>query len=113
MPLDPVGAAADALFESFVRELARSPQLSYILSRLRDGHHVDPHGWCCHPSHAHRWQQYPCSTMRLVELVEAVDRQGRRPEPGSRNGHQPAFGRQRRPTTRASPVPHPVDHQER
>jgi hypothetical protein len=61
---------AGAEFTSFVDELARNPDLDGLLSRLRRGHHPDGHGWCGHPSHTYRWERYPCSCMRLADLVE-------------------------------------------
>ncbi|HWM05225.1 MAG TPA: hypothetical protein VNP92_23040 [Actinophytocola sp.] len=70
MPIHPVRSSTDQVFMSFVRELARSPQVLHILTGLRDGHQPDPHGWCNHPSHTHRWEPHPCSSLRLAELVE-------------------------------------------
>ena len=81
MPVDPVLSPADEVFASFVRELARSPQRSHILTRLEGGHHPDPHGWCSHPAHDHRWERHPCATLRLAEWVEATDPRDRPPEP--------------------------------
>ncbi len=69
MAVDQVPSPAEA----FVRELARSPQRAHILARLKDGHHRDPHGYCRHPSHDHRWERHPCPTLRLAEWVEAVE----------------------------------------
>ena len=81
MPADPVLSAADAVFASFVQELARSPQRSHILTRLTDGHHRDPHGWCDHPAHDHRWERHPCAALRFAEWVEATALPDRRAEP--------------------------------
>ena len=44
MPIHPVRSSTDQVFLSFVRELARSPQVLHILMGLRDGHQPDPHG---------------------------------------------------------------------
>lgn len=66
-PTDP--RLADEAFRSFVHEFARSPQRSEMLDRLRSGHVSDMRGWCNHPAHAHRWERFPCSTLRLADLV--------------------------------------------
>ena len=70
MPPAAVEHTADEEFRSFVDELARHPDLEGLLLRLRHGHDPDRHGWCDHPSHAHYWQRYPCSCVRLADLVE-------------------------------------------
>jgi hypothetical protein len=62
----------DDVFESFVRELAASPDRAALLGRLRFGHERDEHGWCGHPSHAHHWERHPCPTLRLARLVDEV-----------------------------------------
>jgi hypothetical protein len=72
MPGPVVHHLADEVFRSFVHEFARSPQRSEMLDRLRHGHVPDPHGWCEHPAHAHRWERFPCSTRRLADLVAGV-----------------------------------------
>ena len=76
MSLHPSRHPAGEVFESFVRELARSPQRSHILTHLTEGHHKDRHGWCNHPAHAHRWERHPCSTLQLANLVDATYRRG-------------------------------------
>ena len=76
MPLHPSRHPTDDVFESFVRELARSPQRSHILTQLTEGHHSDPHGWCSHSAHAHRWERHPCSTLRLANVVDTTDHPG-------------------------------------
>ncbi len=81
MPVDPVVSPADEVFASFVHELARSPQRSLILTRLTDGHHPDPHGWCGHPAHDHRWERHPCAALRFAEWVEVTALRHRRAEP--------------------------------
>jgi hypothetical protein len=63
------------VFQSFVRELALLPQGPEMLRRLRQGHQPDPRGWCRHPAHSHRWERYPCATMRMVDLAEATNQQ--------------------------------------
>jgi hypothetical protein len=44
MSLHPSRHPAGEVFESFVRELARSPQRSHILTHLTEGHHKNRHG---------------------------------------------------------------------
>jgi hypothetical protein len=69
------------VFRSFVRELALSPQGPDMLSRLRQGHEPDRHGWCSHPTHAHRWERHPCAMLQLAALVEGTDPQERAAQP--------------------------------
>ena len=33
-------------------------------------HKADRHGWCDHPSHTYRWERYPCSCVRLADMVD-------------------------------------------
>ena len=89
MPVDPVLSLADEVFASFLRELARSPQRSHILTRLKTGHLPDPQGWCSHPAHDHRWQRHPCPTLRLAQCVEATDPRDRQPEPDHQDTANP------------------------
>ena len=60
---------ADEEFTSFADELARNPDVEGLLLRLRHGHNPDRHGWCDHPSHTYRWERYPCSCVRLADMV--------------------------------------------
>ena len=60
---------ADDEFTSFVDELARNADLEGLLFRLRHGHRPDHQGWCDHPTHTYRWERYPCSCVRLADLV--------------------------------------------
>ena len=70
MPAAAAEHTADEEFRSFVDELARHPDLEGLLLRLRRGHDPDRHGWCDHSSHAYCWERYPCSCVRLADLVE-------------------------------------------
>ena len=70
MSSDPVGPRSAEVFRTFVSELATCRQGPEVVDRLRQGHQPDPHGWCSHPAHAHRWERYPCVVVRLATLVE-------------------------------------------
>jgi hypothetical protein len=76
------GPPAVDVFGAFVRELALFPQGPDMLDRLRKGHAPGRHGWCSHPAHAHRWERYPCTILRLADLVEGLDVRDRPAEPG-------------------------------
>ncbi len=76
------------IYQSFVREFARSPQRSEMLDRLRHGHQPDEHGWCSHSAHAHHWEQFPCPTVQLTELVDTVGRD----EPTDADAVEPHIG---------------------
>jgi len=71
------GSGATEVFRTFVSELAACRQGADMLDRLRQGHEPDRHGWCSHPTHAHRWERYPCPVMRLAQLVEDAGSQAR------------------------------------
>ena len=70
MPPASAEHTADEEFRSFVDELARNPDLEGLLFRLRRGHDPDRDGWCDHPSQAYCWERYPCSCVRLADMVE-------------------------------------------
>lgn len=61
------------VYLSFVRELAACPDKVGLLDRLSSGHRAGPGGWCRHPGHEARWEQHPCSTLRLTTLTAVVD----------------------------------------
>lgn len=69
LPRGSAGVPAEETFWSFVHELACSPEAPDLLSRLKDGHEPDEHGWCRHQAHTHHWEQYPCFTRRLADLA--------------------------------------------
>jgi hypothetical protein len=73
MSSGPAGPRPAEVFRSFVSELAAFAHGPDLLDRLRQGHEPDPHGWCSHPAHAHRWERYPCAMVRLANLVEGAD----------------------------------------
>jgi hypothetical protein len=58
------------MVRSFAHEMAQLPEAHEMLQRLRKDHEPDHHGWCSHPTHAYRWERYPCPTLRLADLVE-------------------------------------------
>jgi hypothetical protein len=62
----------DGAYRAFVHELANLPTRAELLGRLGSGHHPDRHGWCNHPTHAHRWERHPCWVVQLVNLVEGA-----------------------------------------
>lgn len=67
----PKAGTADA-YVAFLRELAAVPDRSGLTDRMEAGHEPDPHGWCRHAAHSHRWERHPCSTLRLVALLETI-----------------------------------------
>lgn len=56
----PVRLSPAEVVSSFAHEMAKNPQASEMLQRLRQDHEPDRHGWCGHPTHAYRWERHPC-----------------------------------------------------